>query len=362
MNTHTGRETMVGMSCACCGESVSTTLMTVPNRITHWMLAPDATKRQASSYDLLRCSSCSHVWLGNRPAPMEMSYYYGAEYHQAIGTSGEAASKRWARQLQTISKYKHGGDILDIGCSSGGFLASLKGGPWRLYGIEASLPTAERARALTGADVFAGDVADADFPPNSFDVITCSDVLEHLYEPYEVFQKVSSWLKPGGIFYIFVPNILSWEARMFRSYWYALDLPRHLHHFSARSLARLATSVDLHQLRLVTPAGSYLEHSISILLDDLLRRAGVKRTKPLNLTDQASISWRIVRKGLRCSIEALYRILASCCGAGPSIQAVFQKSDEPSATAGKQGSAKFIRANTPSANQPEGVAAEVSLG
>jgi SAM-dependent methyltransferase len=295
-----------------------------------------------------------------------MGYYYGPEYHRAVSHAGETSPKsRWGRQLQVIETYHAGGCILDIGCSSGGFLAYLKKGPWKLYGIEASLPTAERARALTGATVFAGDVLKANFPPNSFDVITCSDVLEHLYEPRAVVQNVRSWLKPGGIFYVFVPNITSWEARTFRSYWYGLDLPRHLQHFSAKSLAGLARSVGLRQARLVTPAGCYLEQSTAMLVDDLLRKAGM-RTKAMDLNAQPGLAWRIVRKGLRLTVEALYSRVAASCGAAPSLQAVFQKdtdsnSAENQSVGRRQGSATLLNESGTAANGHQEVEPTVSV-
>lgn len=304
--------------CPCCGQS----------SFTRWMQVPERSQAGASGYELLRCPSCSHTWLDNPPIPEEMSYYYGPNYHRAISHAGESSNKRWIRQLRVISKYKVDGCILDIGCSSGAFLGYLRGGPWKLHGIEPSLKTAERARAMTGADIFAGEVENATFAPNSFDVITCSDVMEHLYEPSEVFRKVQSWLKPGGIFYVFVPNIKSWEARIFRSYWYGLDLPRHLHHYSAESLAGLARSVGLRQVRMVTPPGRYVEQSTWILLDGLASRAGVSWT-PSNLTAEPGIVWKVLRKAQRLSVGALYSAVASYCGAGPSLQAVFQKTAAP---------------------------------
>ncbi len=300
--------------CPCCGGSGAR----------RWIQVPERSQPGASGYDLLRCPSCSHTWLENRPMREEMGRYYGPEYHRAVGNAGESSNKRWKRQLQVISKYKTGGSILDIGCSSGAFLGHLKGGPWNLFGIEPSLPTAERARALTGAQVFAGDVEDAVFPPNSFDVVTCSDVMEHLYEPRDVFRNVTKWLKPGGIFYVFVPNIKSWEARAFRSYWYGLDLPRHLHHYSAESLTGLAMSAGLREVRMVTPPGRYIEQSTWILLDDLAHKAGVKWT-PSELNPEPGIAWKLLRKAQRITIGSLYSSAASYCGAGPSLQAVFQK-------------------------------------
>jgi hypothetical protein len=204
-------------------------------------------------------------------------------------------------------------------------------------------------------------VLDAIFPTDNFDVITCTDVLEHLYEPREVLRNVCKWLKPGGIFYVFVPNIISWEARIFRSYWYGLDLPRHVHHFTAKSLEHLATSVGLRQVRMVTPAGCYLEESTWILFDDLVRRAGVRRA-PLDMTAEPGIAWRVVRKGLRLSVEALYSMIASRCGAAASLQAVFQKDTGPDSaqdeSSGVQGSAKLVKGRISSANQSQSVGVE----
>lgn len=130
----------------------------------HWMQVPERTQLGDASYDLLRCPACLHTWLDNRPTPEEIGFYYSDKYHRAIGHAGETSPKRWKRQLDVIAKYKTSGRVLDIGCSSGGFLGYLKKGSWELYGIEASVPTAERARSVTGADVFAGDVLEADFP------------------------------------------------------------------------------------------------------------------------------------------------------------------------------------------------------
>jgi len=311
-------QAIANKACPCCCD----------NNFKHWMQVPERSEPGPTHYDLLRCPACLHTWLDHPPTPQQMGYYYSDKYHRAIGHAGETSPKRWKRQLQVIEQYRTGGRVLDIGCSSGGFLGYLKGGPWELYGIEASGPTAERARSVTGAEVFAGDVLDAEFPPNWFDVITCSDVMEHLYDPGAVFQSVSHWLKPGGIFYVFVPNIMSWEARAFGSYWSGLDLPRHLHHYSTKSLARFAATAGLRQVRMVTPPGCYLEPSAAILLHQFVRKAGMT-PKPLDVTAKPGLTWRIVRKGMRLTVEALYSVVASAWGAAPSLQAVFQKDAEP---------------------------------
>lgn len=293
---------------------------------------------ETKRYDLLRCDACSHTWLGHPPSPDELVFYYGPEYHESIGTTGEKTTWRWRRQLGVISRFRTGGAILDIGCSSGGFLAYLRGGPWQLFGIEASEETADKARLATGGRIISGDVVDADLEPGSFDVITCSDVMEHLYEPRPVFERVSAWLKPGGIFYVFVPNIGSWESRLFGPHWYGLDLPRHLHHYSAPSLRALANASGLNTVTVETPAGCYLEQSASEWLNAKLRRDGASRPR-INLSGPAWIGWRVLRKGFRLTAESAYAHLSSACGAAPSLRAVFQKPGAAAPGAGHKKSA-----------------------
>jgi SAM-dependent methyltransferase len=305
-----------GSGCPCCGE----------NNFTLWMRVPERSSSNGE-YALLRCSLCSHIWLGNPPTPDQLSSYYSLEYHQAVEQSGDHDTKRWGRQQRVLSRYRTEGSLLDIGCSAGGFLAHLKDGPWRLYGIEASPDAAEKARRVTGGNIFSGDVMKANFAPQSFDVITCSDVLEHLYEPLAVFQRVYEWLKPGGIFYVFVPNINSWEARAFGSRWYGLDLPRHLHHYSIASLKALSKAANIPLVRVVTPAGCYLEQSTSLLLNDLLARASATHVN-VNLSGSAWIGWRALRKAIRLSVEETYARIASYSGAAPSLQAIFQKTTQ----------------------------------
>ena len=105
-------------------------------------------------------------------------------------------------------------------------------------------------------------MAHAPFQPNTFDAITCFDVLEHMHHPREVLVKVREWLKPGGVFYTFLPNIDSAESRIFRSYWCGLELPRHLYHFSPSSLGKASR---------VRRVGAALSHDRSQLADRVWR-------------------------------------------------------------------------------------------
>jgi SAM-dependent methyltransferase len=207
-------------------------------------------------------------------------------------------------------------------------LEFLKGEPWKLHGIEMSADCAKIAEAKSGAQVFVGDILKAPFPPESFDVITCFDVLEHLYEPRQVMARVMEWLKPGGIFYVLVPNVDSAEARVFGSYWGGLDPPRHLFHYSPASLRYLAKSVGLQEISLVTRRNAAVGVNIRYFFDDLFRGLGISRT-PQAYLGAPSLPWRLARKLVRLTVLRFLLALAPLAGGGESIHAVFGK-DIPS--------------------------------
>ncbi len=300
-------------SCVICGTNICQ----------NFLRAPDRFHGRSIDYQLVRCSSCSLVWLEPPPAPTEMGEHYGEAYDRAISRAGKDA-RFWAGRRATVLKYKPGGTVLDLGCSSGGFLTSLAGPSWNLFGVEMSESVARVAEASCGAQVFVGDILDAPFQPESFDVITCFHVFEHFYQPSQVLAKVHQWLKPGGIFYAEMPNIDSLDASIFRSYWHSLELPRHLYHFSPRSLRRLLIDAGFSELQLETNPGTYAEYSFRYLLDYFYSRIGFSMSTAA-AGKPPTLPWRAVRKLNRLTLLALLGHFAAACGRGPDLKAVFQK-------------------------------------
>jgi SAM-dependent methyltransferase len=209
---------------------------------------------------------------------------------------------------------------------------------------------ADVARRQCGAEVFVGDALEATFASSSFDAITCFHVLEHLHQPRQVLERVSNWLKPGGIFYAMMPNIDSAGAKIFGTYWYALELPRHVCHYSPVSLTMLARSVGLEPISVTTHRELFFESSVRYLIDALMRRAGLSRV-PLAEAGQAGVPWRVVRKAFRLTLLPVFSALASLAGEGESIHAIFQK-PEAAAEHSKQGaSLSFVAESDSSRGQ-----------
>ena len=293
--------------------------------------APDRLHGRRDQYTLVRCEACSLVWLHNPPKPSEMHRHYTDAYDRLISAGGENPA-RWGFRKEAITQFKNSGALLDLGCSSGSFLEFMHGESWKLFGVEMSPQAAQAAEARSGAQVFVGSVQDAKFPANSFDVITCFDVLEHLSEPRSIVNHVAQWLKPGGIFYVLVPNVESAEANVFGSYWHGLELPRHLFHYSPKSLKALAESSGLHEVSLKTCRNPAVGTSLRYVWDDLFLAIGVHRT-PVVYRKEAGLAWRAARKLVRMTLLRALLAMAPLAGGGESIHAIFRKSERSAGVA-----------------------------
>jgi O-antigen biosynthesis protein len=104
--------------------------------------------------------------------------------------------------------------VLEIGCAGGATGKSLKESfPVQYYvGIEVSQEAANTAKKhldrVIIADVEKTDLAsEHGLMPGEFDLLLALDVLEHLYNPWDVLAELSRYLKPGGYVVASIPNI-----------------------------------------------------------------------------------------------------------------------------------------------------------
>jgi SAM-dependent methyltransferase len=82
-------------------------------------------------------------------------------------------------------------------------------------------------------------------PSNGFDLVILWHVLEHVQSPRDMVREVARILKPGGTLLVAVPNFGSWEAQWSRDRWFHLDVPRHLTHFTPKTLGRMLGEAGL---------------------------------------------------------------------------------------------------------------------
>ncbi|GAA4109559.1 class I SAM-dependent methyltransferase [Aquimarina addita] len=127
------------------------------------------------------------------------------------------------------------GDLLDIGAGTGDFLIEAKKSNWNIEGVEPS----QQARQLANIKGIELVSDTTQYTSSSFDIITMWHVLEHVPDLRNQIKELKRLLKPNGYVLIAVPNFKSYDATYYKSFWAAYDVPRHLWHFSKKSIQKL---------------------------------------------------------------------------------------------------------------------------
>lgn len=131
-----------------------------------------------------------------------------------------------------------GKNLLDVGCGTGDFLQVAQQNNWTVSGIEPNEQARGIANKKTNSSVFETEQL-LKFKANSFDVITLWHVLEHVPNLEDHVAVLKKLLTSNGTLIIAVPNYNSFDAKHYKNFWAALDVPRHLWHFNRSSVSKL---------------------------------------------------------------------------------------------------------------------------
>jgi 2-polyprenyl-3-methyl-5-hydroxy-6-metoxy-1,4-benzoquinol methylase len=165
----------------------------------------------------------------------------GGEYLTPEKIASDYASVRFEREIRLFRAHCPRGSILDVGCSSGGFLHQLNqrfAGEYQILGTDVSSAPLSHA-AKMGIPVVGEDFLQHDFA-QKFDAVTFWAVMEHLADPAAFLKKAATILKPGGHCFILTPNLNSLAIRMLGNK-YRYIFPEHLNYFSAPTMARFVS-------------------------------------------------------------------------------------------------------------------------
>ena len=234
-------------------------------------------KYKIGKYHLVECQNCGLVYLNPQPDENEIAKEY--EDQKIVFSGGEEKilddylankQKYWKdykKRLAAIEKVfgVSKGKILDIGCAGGFFLDYLKYSGWQTYGVELSKWGAETCQKKLGLNVFNGNLNQANFKDNFFDVITMYDVLEHTQEPAKELIEVKRILKKDGLLIINVPNIDSFVSKLNKEKWNKLIPGQHLYFFTPQTLKKMLSKYNFTTISLKTLTGETKETGLQIL-------------------------------------------------------------------------------------------------
>ena len=200
---------------------------------------------------LLRCVACgSAVTAAPPPADAHDSgAYASAEPRLASAVAPVLALFDRPRLRLLRDEVPPPARLLDVGAGRGRFVAAARAAGYDAAGIEPSDRGVRAARAAYDVELTHATIDGAGVAPGSYDAVTLWHVLEHLDDPAAALARVVSWLRPGGVLLVGVPNLASVQAALAGGRWFHLDAPRHRTHFTPAGLDALLRASGLEPLR-----------------------------------------------------------------------------------------------------------------
>ena len=245
-----------------------------------------------------QCSECNLRFTQDVPDEQSIkSYYRSSDYISHTNTNKGLINKLYQKvrgytlrrkAKLVIAQTVRQGKVLDIGAGIGAFLNAMKEKGWDVTGIEPDEGARGRAKQM-----FNLSLQDThglrQLPANHFDAITLWHVLEHVHQLHGYVEQLKTLLKKEGKIFIAVPNYQSFDSSVYKLYWAAYDVPRHLYHFTPKALHAL---VQKHGLKISTKKPMWFDSFYISLLSSKYKNG---RTKWIG----AGLS------GLRSNIKAL---------------------------------------------------------
>lgn len=222
-------------------------------------------------------------------------------FYQAMDDPGYEASRapralQAERLLQSVSRYRPGGRLLDIGAGSGILVEVATSLGYRAEGIEPS-EWMVRSAAAHGLKIQAGILPHEEIT-GPYDVVTLVDVIEHVSDPVELLVQAGTVLASDGIGLVITPDVASVAARVMGKHWWHYRMA-HICYFERQTLLAALRHADLEPIAIFRPSwyftADYLIQRLGAYLP-LVRKMRLpileRMVVPLNLFDSLGIVFR----------------------------------------------------------------------
>ena len=217
---------------------------------THYLTCKDYTVSN-KNFDLVYHNDLEMLETFPQPKAEELSGYYESDDYISHTDSKETVIDKvyqivkkhaLTKKLKLINSFKSSEkNLLDVGCGTGDFLLICKNNGWKVTGMEpnkkAKITAENKLKGTSDSEIYS-EINQLNSEAQ-FDVITLWHVLEHVPNLEVYISSLKKLLKHDGVLIVAVPNFKSYDANYYKQFWAAFDVPRHLWHFSKKSIRLL---------------------------------------------------------------------------------------------------------------------------
>lgn len=270
-------------------------------------------------WNIVNCNNCGFVYVNPRITEKVNDEYYKFKLkgdqdfiiHHFI-ESADYHLSYWRRMIRVIKKFKKFGNLLDVGCGSGDFLIAAQAAGYRVFGQDISDYFIEFNRKENNIIVFTEELKKLNLQRNSFDVVSCFDVIEHHRNPMELLSEIKTLLKPDGILIISTHDISNIFAKFYGKKWRMIYPIGHLTYFTRRTMKRMLSELGYEIIRITganyiddNKAKEIFNYVQSIFKTIILRAIILLVYKPFMDQFPALQRWKIKVKGMTLTHELI---------------------------------------------------------
>jgi 2-polyprenyl-3-methyl-5-hydroxy-6-metoxy-1,4-benzoquinol methylase len=198
---------------------------------------------------LVSCCSCGLVFSQKIPSEQELTTFYDG--YGRNDYLSPLTIKRYHELLDKFEKFRKTNKILDVGCGIGYFLEVAKKRGWDVYGTEYT-DEAIRICEEKNIKMKQGKLNPSDFEPESFDIVTSFEVLEHINNPRDEINNFKSVLRKGGLVYFTTPNFNSLLRFKLKEKYDVITYPEHLSYYTPKTVRKAFISQGFKKLNIQT--------------------------------------------------------------------------------------------------------------
>lgn len=231
------------------------------------------------------CEECGLFFTNPLPTDAELERYYRHFYRFDYQWSVSAPSARHRakrkqeadrRLSQVLDLLPQGARTLDFGAGSGEFVSAMMDAGLDAHGFEPGEVYGGYAKDLHQERITIAEWQQVDYA-RSFDMISSFHVFEHLADPVAAIRKAATWLRPGGLFYIEVPDM----PQMFAGKGFGAFHFAHIVGFNHGNLCLAAALAGLEPVRKISDTGVVFRKVAAEVEQAVFREQGRAQTRLL---------------------------------------------------------------------------------